>query len=124
MGPRQQRHNGGEDEAISALGTSAEFSVTDHGAFSTGWTARRGVGLLQILAALTGLRGVSGDTAVSVSAHTPVETPRALCIQAIQAAIVNRTHDLFEAIYLPDGHQVCFCEVCVLQIYLNINNCD
>lgn len=97
-----------EDEATSALGACAERAASEHVA-SAKWTTRRGLVVLPILAALTGIRGVS--------AQTGLETPRDLCIQAIQTAIVNRTRDLFQDIYLTNQHQVCLRYICT-QIHL------
>lgn len=100
MGSFQRRYEGEEDEATSTSGTCAERAVIDYGA-SAKWTSRRGLVILRLLAALTGIRGVA--------AQAVLETPRDLCIQGIQAAIIDRISDLFEDIYLPNRHQVCLC---------------
>lgn len=106
MGKFQRRYEGEEDEAASTIGTCAERAVIDHGA-SAKWTARRGFVVLRALAALTGIRGVAAQTVRGVAAQTALETPRDLCIQGIQTAIIDRIDDLFEDIYLPNRHQVC-----------------
>lgn len=108
MGRFRPSCEGADDEATSALGACAERAVSEHAA-SAKWTTRRGVAVLPILAALTGIRGVS--------AQTGLETPSDLCIQAIQTAIVNRTRDLFQDIYLPNQHQVCLRDIC-MQLHL------
>ena len=104
MGRLQLRYEGEQDEALSTLNTCAERAVIGHGA-STKLTARRSVVVLQILAALTGSRGVS--------AQAGVETPSELCIQEIQTAIIDRTGDLFQDIYLPNHYQVCLLDICM-----------
>ena len=91
--------NDGEDNAISTAKTCADPAGFVHGA-SKPRTFRRGVFPLATLAALTVVRG--GASAKQLE----LESPRILCIQAIQTAIIDRTQDLFQHPYLDDVHQV------------------
>lgn len=103
MGKLQTRLGGERDEAIFGLGRQAAQQVVEQRAPPNS-ASPRGAIVLPFLVALAALAGIP-----SVSAHTWVESPRDLCIQAIQSAIIDRTRDLFEDIYLPDRHQVCMC---------------
>ena len=90
----------GEDNAISSAKTCADPAGVSHGA-SKSRTVHRGVVPLATLAALTVFRG--GASAQRVE----LESPRILCIQAIQTVIIDRTQDLFQDAYLDNVHQVC-----------------
>ena len=97
---RLRPHSGHIDygESIAMMGPCSGHAAVGKSA-STRWSFRRGVVMLAAMLAVTRLGGVS--------ATFEVEAPRDLCIQAIQTAIVNRTQDLFQEMYLPNKHQVC-----------------
>ena len=89
----------GDGESIAMMGPCPGHASVGRSA-STRWSTRRGMVMLAAMSTVTMLRGVS--------ATFDMEAPRELCIQAIQTAIVTRTQDLFQEMYLPNGHQVCF----------------